>query len=78
MEKYKLSKKEIEQGFIYKCPDCGYTSDTDEVICNECGGVIPDVMFGVPTIERGDCKNHNKPDIDIRFKDVNKFKKENE
>ncbi len=38
MDKYKLSKKEIEQGFIWRCPDCGYTSDTDEVICENCYG----------------------------------------
>ncbi len=38
MDKYKLSKKEIEQGFIWRCLDCGYTSDTDEVICENCYG----------------------------------------
>jgi len=33
------------------------------MICNECGGVIPDVMLNGK--RRCDCKNHSKPEIDL-------------
>ena len=36
------------------------------MICNECGGIIPDVMFGMG--KRNDCKNHQKPEINIPYK----------
>lgn len=41
------------------------------MICNECKGIIPDVMFGMG--DRCDCRNHRKPEINIindRFRDL--------
>lgn len=35
------------------------------MICNECGGIIPDIMFNGK--ERNDCKNHNKPEVNIKY-----------
>ena len=41
-------------------------------ICNECGGIVPDIMLNGK--DRNDCKNHRKirPDIKIDF-DGKKF-----
>lgn len=38
MEKVKLTKKQLEDGFIWKCPSCGRVFDEDEIICEECQG----------------------------------------
>ena len=35
--------------------------------CKKCGGIIPDVMIDVSAIDRGDCKHHTKPEINIKF-----------
>ena len=36
------------------------------MFCKKCGGIIPDVMIGVNNdIERNDCKNHNKPEVNL-------------
>ena len=34
--------------------------------CKKCGGIMPDIMIGVDSFERSDCKNHTKPEINIR------------
>ncbi len=33
------------------------------MICKKCGGIIPDVMFGLG--DRNDCKNHSKGEVNI-------------
>ncbi len=32
--------------------------------CKKCGGVIPDIVFSGE--DRNDCKNHSKPEINIK------------
>ncbi len=38
MEKRKLTKKQLEDGFIYQCTGCNMVFDRDEIICEECMG----------------------------------------
>lgn len=33
--------------------------------CEECGGIIPDVMIG--NKDRNDCKNHIKTEVDVNI-----------
>ncbi len=35
------------------------------MICNECGGIIPDVMLNGK--RRCECKNHIKPEVNIKL-----------
>ena len=37
------------------------------MICKECGGIIPDVVFGGS--DRNDCKGHTKPEMNLRIPD---------
>lgn len=37
------------------------------MICNKCGGIIPDIMFNG---RRSDCNNHRKPKINIKKAEV--------
>ncbi len=33
--------------------------------CNKCGGYIPDLFFGGKYVDRSDCKNHTKSNLDF-------------
>jgi len=33
------------------------------MICERCGGIIPDIMFG--NKDRNDCENHTKPELTL-------------
>lgn len=33
-----LTKKEIKEGYVWKCPVCGLVSKYDESICERCQG----------------------------------------
>lgn len=39
--------------------------------CWECGGLIPDVVIGRRN-NKNDCKNHIKPNIDVKYPLKNK------
>lgn len=36
-------------------------------VCKKCGGVIPDLIIGGGLSEYSDCKNHNKPEVNIKW-----------
>jgi len=36
--KYKLTKKQIKEGYVWRCPDCGDLSKFKECICEKCMG----------------------------------------
>lgn len=43
------------------------------VKCSKCGGYIPDLMFG-SGMDRHDCKNHIKPEINFYIEEYRRFR----